>query len=152
MRSATRMIAILGFLSSAFAASPFAGTWKFNATSSMSTAPIPPPKEEMLVIEEAGDQLRVALTGTAANGSPIVNKFSVAAVGGSATIQESPFDAISVRLIAPNIADLSYMRGGKELSTQHSLVSGDGKTLWLITRGATPQGGVVETVTAFDKR
>ena len=44
------------------------------------------------------------------------------------------------------------MIGGKEVSTQHSLVSGDGKTLWLVTRNTTPQGTVIEGITAFDKR
>lgn len=152
MRSAMRVIAILGFVSAAFGASPFAGTWKVNLASSMSTGTGAPPKDEMLVIEEVGDQIKVALTGTAGNGSPIVNKFTVPAAGGAATLQESPFNAISAKFIAPNIADLSYSIGGREVSTQHSLVSGDGKTLWLITRQATQQGGVVETVLAFDKR
>jgi len=152
MRSAIRTIAVLGFVSTAFAASPFAGTWKFNPANSMSTGNGAPPKDEMLVIEEVGDQIKVALTGTAGSGTPIVNKFTVAAAGGASTIQESPFNAISVKFVAPNIADLSYMIGGKEVSTQHSLVSGDGKTLWLITRQATQQGGVVESVSAFDKR
>ena len=152
MKSATRLIALLGLVSTAFAASPFAGTWKLNLASSMSTGNGAPPKDQMLVIEEVGDQIKVALTGTAGNGSPIVNKFTVPAAGGAATLQESPFNAISAKFVAPNIADLSYMVGGKEVSTQHSLVSGDGKTLWLVTRTTTPQGSVIEGIAAFDRR
>lgn len=150
MRTTGNVLLLLTLAATAFAANPFAGTWKFNAANSMSTGTGAPPKEEMLVIEEKGDQLKVALTGTAANGSPIANKFTVAATGGVASIQESPFNGISAKFVAPNIAEVSYMIGGKEVSMQHALVSGDGKTLWLITRGANSKGVAVESVSAFD--
>lgn len=152
MRCTICIIAFVGFVSTAFAASPFAGTWKFNVEKSMSTGKGAPPKEETLVVEEEGDQLRVSLTGTAANGSSIVNKFTVSASGGAASLQQSASDAISVKFISPNIAELSYMSGGKEVSSQHSLVSGDGRTLFLVTRSVSAQGGVIEAVSAFEKQ
>ena len=106
----------------------------------------------MIVIEEHGDELLVALTGTAANGNPIVNKFSGPPTGGAAKLVESPYSGISLKTVSPTIRDLTYMVGGKEVLWQHAFLSGDGKTMCLVNRGVNPQGKTNENVSVFTKQ
>jgi hypothetical protein len=70
------IIALFAFAGTLFAQSPFAGTWKLDtAKTKYSTGE--PPKELTLVIEEQGDNLQVAATGTNADGSPLSLKYTV---------------------------------------------------------------------------
>jgi hypothetical protein len=151
MRKSVFTLILLG-TATLFAADPYVGTWKFNAAKSVSTSTNPPPKEETIVIQEQGDGLSVALTGTAASGTRIVNKFSGKMGGAVNTMKlvESPYEAILVKSIAPNIRDLTYVVGGGE-ATQHAILSGDGKTLCLVTRSVGAQGAT-ENIQVFDKQ
>jgi hypothetical protein len=82
----------------------------------------------------------------------IVNKFSVPSSGGAAEMGERPFSGITLKSVSANIRDLTYMVGGKEVSSQHAFVSGDGRTMCLVTRGVNQQGAMNETTAVFVKR
>lgn len=150
MRKSLMLLVFLG-TATLYAADPYVGTWKFNAAKSVSTTTAPPPKEVTILIEEQGDDLYVALTGTAANGTKIVNKFS-GQMGSTMKLIESPYESITTKSIAPNIRDLTYVINGKEVLWQHAILGGDGKTLCLINRGVNQQGAFAETVQVFDKQ
>jgi len=150
MRKSLMLLVFVG-TASLYAADPYVGTWKFNAEKSVSTTKAPPPKEVTILIEEQGEGLYVALTGTAANGTKMVNKFS-GQIGGTMKLVESQYESITTKSIAPNIRELTYVVGGKEVSWQHAILSGDGKTLCLVTRGVNPQGAYAETIQVYDKQ
>lgn len=150
MRKSILTLVLLG-TATLFAADPYVGTWKFNPDKSLSTTSGPPPKEVMIVIEEQGDGLYVALTGTAANGSKMVNRFS-GQMGGTMKMIESPYQTISAKSIAPNIRELTYVVGGKEVLWQQAILSADGKTMCLINRGVNPQGAFSEAIQVFEKQ
>lgn len=136
----------------AFGADPFVGTWKFDPARSISTSTAPQPKDQTIVIHEHGGELHVALTGTAPDGNPMVNKFSGPVSGGTAKLDQSPYSGITVKTISPIIRDLTYSPGGKEVLWQHAFLSGDGKIMCLVNRGVNQQGIASENINVLVKQ
>jgi hypothetical protein len=56
----------------------------------------------------------------------MVNKFS-GQIGGTMKLVENPYESITTKSIAPNMRELTYVAGGKEISWQHAILSGDDK-------------------------
>jgi hypothetical protein len=131
---------------------PFVGTWKLNLAKSKFTSGTPP-KEEMFTVQMVGDQDQVTVTGTAAVGSPISMKYEVPDKGGTGKVLTGgPYDAVSGKRIDENTYETSLMKGGKEISHHHLLVSKDGKTMTDTAKGTNAQGNPVSGVEIFEKQ
>jgi len=94
MRYAKLAFVFLGLAAILVAAEPFAGTWKLNSAKTKyktGTAP----KEQTVTITEAGTDLDVTLSGTAADGSAIMSHYTVPAQGGDGKIVQSTYEAVS---------------------------------------------------------
>src|SRR5712692_7510505 len=101
MRYAKLAFALLGLASTLVAAEPFAGTWKLNSAKTKYKTGTPP-KEQTARIAEAGSDLDVTITGTAADGSAIMSHHTVPAQGGYGKIIQSPYEAVSAKRMGPN--------------------------------------------------
>jgi hypothetical protein len=148
---------VLVLAGSLFAADPFAGTWKLNVAKSKFGGPDPSPKELTVVIEDQGERAAVTGKGTASDGSPISNKYTVIKTGGEANYSEgAPPPGVSVvfpkRKADTNTAVSTTMKDGKVLETTRGVVSGDGKTMRLTVKGTDAQGKPFESVQVFDKQ
>jgi hypothetical protein len=131
---------------------PFVGTWKLNLAKSKFTSGTPP-KEETFTVQMVGDQDQVTVTGTAAVGSPISMKYEVLDKGGTGKILAGgPYDAVSGKRIDENTYETSLMKGGKEISHHHLVVSKDGKTMTDTAKGTNAQGNPVSGVEIFEKQ
>jgi hypothetical protein len=151
MRYAKLTFALLGLAATLVAAEPFAGTWKLNSAKTKyktGTAP----KEQTATIAEAGSDLDVTISGTAADGSAIMSHYTVAAQGGDGKIIQSPYEAVSGKRIGPNEREVRYSKGGKVVLTTHSKISADGKTLTVNLKGTDVQGKPVVGVVVYDKQ
>jgi len=130
---------------------PFLGTWKLNPAKCKFTAGAPP-KEETFTVQLVGDHDQMTANGTAADGSAISLKFEVPAKGGVGKILAGPFDGISAKMIDENAMKTSYMKGGKEIRTNQTTVSKDGKTMRVTIKGTDAQGKPAAGVLVFEKQ
>lgn len=147
--SAVALFAFAGTLLSA--ESPFVGTWKYNAAESKySTGQ--PPKDLTIVIEEQGDNLHIAATGTNADGSPLSVKYTVPVKGGEGKMEEGPYDAISSKTISTYVRENTYSKNGKVVATRRTAVSKDGKTLKSTVKGMSTTGKTIAGTDVYDKQ
>ena len=145
---------------SLFAADPFVGTWKLNVAQSKHVGGgNPTPKEATLVIERAGDQATVTITGTAGDGSPFSVKYTVPSTGGPLQYLEGgpPAGSGITSILAKGkagsgIADFTDTKDGKVIESTHSVVSADGKSIRSTIKGIDPQGKKYEDVVVYDKQ
>jgi hypothetical protein len=151
MRYAKPVLLLLGLSTALVAADPFAGTWKLNpAKSKYKTGT--PAKEQTVVITEAGGDLDVNITGTAADGSAIASHYTMPAKGGTGKIIQSPYDAISSKRPSDNERVISYSKGGKVVYTARPRLSADSKTMTATVNGTDPAGKPVEGTAVFEKQ
>ena len=150
MRYAKLAFALLGLAALLIAAEPFAGTWKLNSAKTKYKTGAPP-KEQTATIAEAGSDLDVTISGTAADSSAIMSHYTVPAQGGEGKIIQSPWDAVSGKRMGPNEREVQYSKGGKVVLTTHSKISADGKTLTVNVKGTDMQGKPVDGAVVYDK-
>ncbi|MGI9075170.1 MAG: hypothetical protein ACR2JB_28495 [Bryobacteraceae bacterium] len=151
MRKIMYVIAMLAVAMPLFAADPFVGTWKLDPAKSKYTAGSAP-KDVTIVIEGQGDSYQVAATGTYADGSPISVKYTIPKAGGTGTVQEGPFDAVTSKRVSARVRENTYTKNGKETVSRRVVVSRDGKTLTNTVKGIGPQGKPLAGVDVFNKQ
>jgi hypothetical protein len=151
MRYAKLAFALFGLAAVLIAAEPFAGTWKLNLEKSKYKTGSPP-KEQTATIAEAGSDLEVTISGTAADGTATMSHYTVPAQGGEGKIIDSPYEAVSGKRIGPNEREVRYSKGGKVILTTHNTVSADGKTVTVNVKGTSAQGQPVDAVVVYDKQ
>jgi len=156
MRRTAYLISLLGLAATLYAADPFLGTWKLNVAKSKVPSNSPfAAKDVTVVAEEKGDLVDVTVKGTAENGSPISVHYTVPKSGGVLKFEQGgPTNDITVttRRIGNNTMDsVITSADGKQVGTDHSVVSPNGKSLRLSRKGADPQGKPFETVEIYEK-
>jgi hypothetical protein len=152
MRYTKLVLVVLGFAATLSAADSFVGTWKMNPNKTVfknGTSPF----QQTVTITETGSNLNVKVAGTAVNGEKISVSYTVPVTGGPGKIVESSeYDGISGNRIGPNEREMTYMKGGKAIYTTHSVVSTDGNTLSVASKGVNPLGDTVEGTVVYDKQ
>ena len=138
------------FATTAWAESPFVGTWKLDAAKTKFTAG-EAPHDETIVVADEGDHATVRTTGTTASGRPISIRYSVPVKGGAAQIEESPCDAMTVTRTGSNVADTVCTRRGRQIGTRHTVISDDGKTMTATVDGIDARGRI-SGVEVYDKQ
>jgi hypothetical protein len=151
MRKIMYVIAMLAVAIPLFAADPFLGTWKLDPAKSKYTAGSAP-KDVTLVVEEQADNYQVTATGTYADGSPISVKYTIPKGGGTGTVQDGPFDAVTSKRVSARVRENTYTKNGKETMSRRVVVSRDGKALRNTVKGTGPQGTPVAGVDVFNKQ
>jgi hypothetical protein len=139
------------FASGLWAASPFAGSWKLDTAKTKFTAGAPP-QDETLVIAGSGDRAMITVTGTTASGRPISIRYSLPENGGAAQIEESPCDALTMTRVSENVSDSVCARGGRQISTRHTVISEDGKTMRATVDGIDALGRRISGVEVYQKQ
>jgi hypothetical protein len=144
-------VALLAFASALLAQSPFAGTWKLDPAKTKYTTG-QPLKDVTLVIEEKGDDLQIAGTGTNADGSPLSVKYTVPIKGGEGKVQEGPYSAVSSKVVSPNVRVNTFSKDGKFMSSRRTVVSKDGKMLRSTIKGMNLTGQSVAGTDVYNKQ
>jgi hypothetical protein len=133
----------------ATAADPMAGTWILNVAKST----IPPgptaPKELTLVIRTLGDQVEFAQTGTQTDGLPIFINNTNPKQGGVIKPQQGslPAGLIAVQTVLDAYNGFAtILMDGKQIQVKHMVVSKDGKTMTIASKG------IVENLFILDKQ
>lgn len=151
MRYTRLMFVLLAFGATLCAADPFVGTWKMNPAKSkykVGTAP----KEQTVTITEAGSDISVKVSGTAADGSKISVGYSIPSAGGAGKMESTAYDGVSSKRISATEREMSYMKGGKSVYTAHSKLSTDGNSLTVAAKGLGAMGQPVDANVVYDKQ
>ena len=155
MRKAMFLMAILGLVSTLWAADLTVGTWKLNvAKSKFAPNTEAPTKELTQVKRELGNgQVEIAETGTRTDGSKISEKFTHPQNGGVVTDSSTPKEQMAVAtVIGPSELYETVLQNGKQVEVLHVVVSKDGKTLTVTDKGTDAKGKPFESISVFDKQ
>jgi hypothetical protein len=145
-------LALLAFTTTLLAADPFVGTWKMNPAK-VKAKEGKAPKDQTVVIAESGKELALKVSGTAADGSPIMMSFTIPAAGGEGkVIQGSGYDGVAGKRYGANERETLYKKGGKTVYTVHSKISDDGMSLASTSKGINPIGQKVEIELVYEKQ
>jgi hypothetical protein len=153
---ATTVLAIgsatVASLSARQGADPFVGTWRLNVAKS-TYSPGPVPKAATTTIDAAGKGYRFSVRQEQASG-PVQWSFTTNLDGLDAPVTGSNpnADVVAGKRISPTSIELVNKKGGKVTVTQTSVVSADGKTRTVTTKGSDASGRAVSNVAVYEKQ
>jgi hypothetical protein len=153
MKRTWMLLSVVAFFAAAmvsFAAdNAFMGTWKLNeAKSKLGNGP----KNETVVYEAVGDQVKVTVDGMGADGKPTHNEWTGMFDGKDYPVTGDPSsDMRSYKMVNDHTLDITVKKDGKVTATGKIEVSKDGKTRTVHIKGTDADGKKVETVGVYDK-
>jgi|SRR5947209_12902484 len=157
MRTKTRLalatLAILLMSMFAFAAdSPQMGTWKLNEAKSK--FPAGATKNNTVMYEAAGDQIKVTVDGTDAKGTAIHNEWTGKFDGKDypVTGDTSSGDTRAYKMVSPHTLAMTLKKGGKTTGTGKIVVTADGKTRTVSTTQTGADGKKMSATAVYDKQ
>ena len=129
----------------------FMGTWKLNASKSkLSDAA---PKNETVTYEAAGDQIKVTLEGTQADGTKTKTEWTGKFDGKDYPSTGNPNeDMRSCKQIDDRTLHVESKKGGKVGLSAHVVVSADGKSRTVTVHGTDAKGKKYTSVAVYDKQ
>ncbi|MFY9531677.1 MAG: hypothetical protein WBC04_17285 [Candidatus Acidiferrales bacterium] len=132
---------------------PLIGTWKLNLAKSK-FSPGPPPQGEILKFEPYGDNgIKVTAQVTDAQGKAVVTEYSGSFDGKDVPVTGTEdADTASMKRINASTTERTYKKAGKVTTTARRVVSKDGKTLTVTSKGTNAKGQPVNNVSVFDKQ
>ncbi len=127
------------------------GTWKLNEAKSKFAPGAA--KNNTVVYEAAGDNVKVTVDGTDRAGNPAHNEWTGKFDGKDYPVTGDPdSDVRSYKEVNDHTLALTNKKGGKVTLTGRIVVSADGKTRTVTTTGTDPQGKKVTNVAVYDKQ
>jgi len=127
------------------------GTWKLNEAKSK--MPAAAPKNHTVVYEAAGDNIKVTVDGTDAEGKPTHNEWTGKFDGKDYPLTGDPMsDTRSYKKIDDHTTELTNKKDGKTTLTGRIVISPDGKSRTVTVSGTDPQGKKVKYTSAYDKQ
>jgi len=133
-----------------FAADAFTGTWKLNEAKSKLGGG---PKNDLVVYEAAGDNVKITVDGTDSGGKPTHNEWT-----GKFDSKDYPVtgDSSSDALVYTKIDDhtlaFSNKKDGKVTISGRIVVSADGKSRTVTVSGTDPNGKKFTSTSVYDKQ
>jgi hypothetical protein len=133
------------------AADPQMGTWKLNeAKSKLSPGA---GKNEKVVYEAAGDNVKVTVDGTDKDGKPAHNEWTGKFDGKDYPVTGDPTaDARSYKKVDDRTLELAVKKDGKVTVSGRITVSADGKTRTVTTSGTDAKDKKVKNHSVYDKQ
>ena len=144
---------VLGFagLALGFAADAFMGTWKLNESKSKLSPGMP--KNNTVVYEAAGDNVKITVDGTDKDGKPAHNEWTGKFDGKDYPVTGDPTaDMRSYKMVNDHTLALTNKKDGKPTLTGRIVVSKDGKSRTVSVNGKDADGKKVSSTAVFDKQ
>jgi len=127
------------------------GTWKLN--DAKSKFPAGATKNTSVVYEAAGDQVKVTVDGTDADGKSVHNEWTGKFDGKDYPVTGDPnTDARAYKKVNDHTLSMTVKKAGKVTVTGRIEVSADGKTRTVSTKGTDAKGAKVSTTAVYDKQ
>jgi hypothetical protein len=135
----------------ALADSPHMGTWKLNEAKSK--IPAGAQKNTSVVYEAAGDMVKVIVDGVDGSGNPAHNEWTGKFDGKDYPVTGDPTaETRSYRVINSRVMTLANKKDGKVVLTGRIVISANGKSRTVTTKGTNAQGKRVTVVAFYDKQ
>jgi len=151
--SALTVSAIVGLGANTSAQSPqgLAGTWKLN-TAKSTFSPGPAPKSMTVTYAPAEKGVKIIVDVVPADGAAQHWQMSGNYDGKDYPITGNPnADTAAFKLVDDRTGESTFKKGGKVTSTNRRVLSADGKTLTITSKGTTPDGTPRSDVQVFEK-
>jgi hypothetical protein len=133
------------------AADGFMGTWKLNEAKSKlapGTA-----KNNTVVYEAAGDDVKVTIDGTSADGKPAHTEWTGKFDGKDYPVTGGGSgDTRSVKKIDDHTLEVAIKNGGKVTASGRIVLSADGKTRTVTVSGTDAKGNKFSSTAVYDKQ
>jgi len=127
------------------------GTWKLNETKSKLGPGAP--KNTTVVYEAAGENVKVTVDGSDGEGKPTHNEWTGKFDGKDYPVTGDPnSDMRSLTKIDDHTLGLNVKKGGKVTTSGRIVVSTDGKSRTVTTRGPNSKGKKVSSIAVYDKQ
>jgi len=145
--------AVLGAdILSAQASDPRIGTWKLNAAKSK-YSPGPAPQALTVNVEPSGQGEKVTTEFVNADGTRTTTEYTANFDGKDYPLTGSQIaDTVSLKRSNARTTVRTDKKGGKVAQTLRRVVSKDGKTMTVTTKGTNAQGQAVNNVAVFEKQ
>jgi hypothetical protein len=132
-------------------ASPQMGTWKLNEAKSK--FPAGAARNNMVVYEAAGDNVKVTVDGVDAQGKPAHNEWTGKFDGKDYPLTGDPTgDSRAYKKISDHKLGLTNKKAGKVTATGTIVVSADGKTRTVTVSATDAEGKKVHYTAVYDKQ
>ena len=145
---------VVAFVSGTSAQAPkgLEGTWKLNVAKSK-FSPGPPPKSMTVTYSAAGaDGTKIVVDVTPATGAHQHWEMTMTYDGKESPIKGNPnADSVSAKPSKGLTSESTFKKGGKVTSTNHRVLSADGKTLTVTSKGVTEDGKPRNDVQVLEK-
>lgn len=148
---ATFCLATLSLSQLARAADPtIVGTWELNVAASKSTDPMP--KSSTRKYEIVGNAENLTGSVLTADGKTIPLSFMATLDGKDSPSQNPGVDTLVLTPVDPLTVDFVTRLAGKVVYSGTRVISKDGMTMTLSTKGVNPAGKPFESTMVFDRR
>jgi hypothetical protein len=143
------LIGVVSTVGLAQPSDPQAGTWKLNAEKSKGTTF----KGGVVKVEPAGEGIKVTVDLVRADGTPSQWAFTANYDGKDSPVTgNSPFgDTLALTRVDERTARVTCKQGGKVTVTQTIVVSEDGKSRMITSKGTNVKGETIDTMTFYEK-
>lgn len=134
-----------------FAENPNMGNWKLNEAKSKFSPGAT--KNNTVVVEAAGDNVKVTIDGVDGQGKSIHAEWTGKFDGKDYPLTGDPtWDSRSYKKINDNTTEIASKKDGKVTMTGRIVVSADGKTRTVTTSGTDAMGMKVHNTAVYDKQ
>jgi hypothetical protein len=130
------------------------GTWELNLAKS-TFSPGPPPKRQTLTFQAVGPHWMALLQGIDASGTPInpdTNNLMINFDGKDHPTPTVDYETTAWKRIDANKYEVIRKKAGKVVLTSTNVLSKDGKTMTITTKGTDAAGQAINNVRVYDKQ
>jgi hypothetical protein len=128
------------------------GTWKLNVAKSTYN-PGPAPKSMTIVYTPAGESLKISVELVPATGATQKWEMTGAYDGKEHPVTGNPdADSITLKSINDTTGESTFKKDGKVMAVNARVLSTDGKTLTITSKGTTGDGKPRNDVAVYDKQ
>jgi hypothetical protein len=127
------------------------GTWKLNESKSKIVSDTP--KNNTVVIEAAGENVKVTIDGVDADGKPTHNEWMGKFDGKDYPVTgDANSDMRSYKKVDDRTVEVTAKKGNQAMVSGRITVSPDGKTRTVDVNGTDPSGKKFHTTALYDKQ
>jgi hypothetical protein len=145
------VVALFATVVVCYAADVQLGTWKLNEAKSKITPG--GQKNTTVIMEAAGDSVKVIAEGVNAEGKPSRNEWTGKYDGKDYPVTGDPTsDMRSYKLVDDHTLAIVVKKGGKTTLTGNVVISADGKTRTLTIEGTDATGQKINSILVYDKQ